>query len=608
MTPAPEASALTQKQNHRPRWHHWVAPAAISALTLALSACASVTAKMDSKRVTAEGLRSATQLGEAADATSTHLSTLAATSTANLKSAKKNVWRGMHVDAAGDFLSAAVDSYRQLASASEAPGSPAERALIGIHNNSLARFAELWATDARRMVPGPYYLTSGDETLEIALAKDSPYGRYYFDSMVASDAVVEKGVVRKVRLGCGAAIVAIREPRPERAEEMKFFPKRGLHMPVTVTVDSVSKAPSATGEVTRVVVSMRNPLLEDTIRIGKRKFPLAADFSAPIAVLLNGNNQNRLSLQGFFKADERIKQSGIFLVEPYDPKRIPVILIHGLVSVPMIWRDIYPELASSPELANRYQFMVFTYPSSYPVAKSALLLRQKLSELREHLDPDGNDPLSNNMVVAGHSMGGILTHTLVADIGDNLWKQISDEDFDSIDIDIDQERKEQAREMLFFSPDPAVRRAIFISAPHRGAKMAEKGIVGLISQIAKLPGNVLLSTTGLLTALASPDIDLKIDYGKIKKVTAIQSLEPGAPMVAALAVSPFKKDLIYHSIIGDRGKGDTPNSSDGVVEYWSSHQDGAASELIVPTDHGSYKSPLAIEEIKRILRLHAGIR
>jgi len=59
--------------------------------------------------------------------------------------------------------------------------------------------------------------------------------------------------------------------------------------------------------------------------------------------------------------------------------------------------------------------------------------------------------------------------------------------------------------------------------------------------------------------------------------------------------------------MGDRGRNDTPNSSDGVVEYWSARQEGAASELIVPTDHGSYKHPRAIEELRRILRLHAGI-
>jgi hypothetical protein len=43
-----------------------------------------------------------------------------------------------------------------------------------------------------------------------------------------------------------------------------------------------------------------------------------------------------------------------------------------------------------------------------------------------------------------------------------------------------------------------------------------------------------------------------------------------------------QKEDVHHSIIGDRGKGDTPNSSDGVVPYWSSHLATAKSEKIVP--------------------------
>jgi hypothetical protein len=61
----------------------------------------------------------------------------------------------------------------------------------------------------------------------------------------------------------------------------------------------------------------------------------------------------------------------------------------------------------------------------------------------------------------------------------------------------------------------------------------------------------------------------------------------------------------YHSILGDRGRGDTPNSSDGFVPYSSSHLDGANSELIVPTGHDAYESPLAVDEVKRILKKHA---
>jgi len=134
--------------------------------------------------------------------------------------------------------------------------------------------------------------------------------------------------------------------------------------------------------------------------------------------------------------------------------------------------------------------------------------------------------------------------------------------------------------------------------------MATKDIAGMLSKLAKLPTNVMKFNAELL----SPQVDdlFKVPVGR--KYTSRESLEPGAPMVAAMDLSPYKKGVIYHSVMGDRGKGDTPNSSDGVVEYWSSHQDGAASELIVPTDHGSYKHPKAIEELRRVLLEHAGVR
>jgi hypothetical protein len=62
--------------------------------------------------------------------------------------------------------------------------------------------------------------------------------------------------------------------------------------------------------------------------------------------------------------------------------------------------------------------------------------------------------------------------------------------------------------------------------------------------------------------------------------------------------------VAYHSVIGDQGKGNTPDSSDGVVPYWSSHLPNAKSEKIVPSGHGANEDPEGIEEIRRILRLH----
>lgn len=567
-------------------------------VVLVLSSCSStVKVKTDTGRLTRAGIASANLLGSLAGVPMSAVSQFGQSSAELLERARKHEAGGRITDAAADYLKAAIDAHVLIASGTESRGSDAEKALVDVHNTALARFAELWINDPRRLAPGPYHLTSGTEKLEINLSPQSTYHRGYFDRFIPAGAVEEEGMVHKHRGGYGAAIVAIRDHKPDRAEEMKFYPPRGLYTPVTVTMDSVRKS----GGVTYASFSMRNPIVEQTVSVGTRSLPLEADFAAHFAVILQGRNEAAAGLEGFFKAQERIKQSGIFLTEPYDPKRIPVLLIHGLVSVPMIWRDIIPDMISDPEISKRYQFMVFTYPSSYPLVESSALLRAQLAAMRAKYDPDGNDPLSRNMVVAGHSMGGMLTHTLVADIGDNLWKQFSDTPLDRVPIE--EAERNAIRKLVYFEPDPAVRRAVYFSAPHRGANMATKDIAGMLSKLAKLPTDVMTLNADLL----DPRIDEHFKIPITRKYTSRESLEPGAPMVAAMDVSPYKKGVIYHSVIGDQGKGDTPNSSDGVVEYWSSHQEGAASELIVPSGHSSYKHPAAIAELRRILYLHAGI-
>ena len=89
---------------------------------------------------------------------------------------------------------------------------------------------------------------------------------------------------------------------------------------------------------------------------------------------------------------------------------------------------------------------------------------------------------------------------------------------------------------------------------------------------------------------------------------SIGTLSPNNPFVREINKIPITPRVPYHTIAGDRGKGDTPDSSDGVVAYWSSHLDGAVSEKIVPSGHGSHENPEGIEEARRILKLHLDSR
>jgi hypothetical protein len=91
-----------------------------------------------------------------------------------------------------------------------------------------------------------------------------------------------------------------------------------------------------------------------------------------------------------------------------------------------------------------------------------------------------------------------------------------------------------------------------------------------------------------------------------RRANSVDTLSPESRFVRAVNTIPITPGVPYDTILGDRGKGDSPNSSDGVVPYWSAHMDGAQSEHIVPSDHRAHQDPQAIATVLRILKSHAG--
>jgi hypothetical protein len=118
--------------------------------------------------------------------------------------------------------------------------------------------------------------------------------------------------------------------------------------------------------------------------------------------------------------------------------------------------------------------------------------------------------------------------------------------------------------------------------------------------MVKLPAN--LTKTGTVVMRFETNAGATVEKpNRLHFPTSIDTLSPNNRFVLALNTLPIANHIPYHSIIGDRGRGDTPNSSDGVVAYWSSHLEGAQSERIVPSDHGAHQNEQGMEEVHRIL-------
>jgi pimeloyl-ACP methyl ester carboxylesterase len=345
------------------------------------------------------------------------------------------------------------------------------------------------------------------------------------------------------------------------------------------------------------VLTTEDPLAVENVRFAGHTFPLAADFTAPLALATSQEDLWIFALQRLLRPQKYVNDAKILLLQPYDPSKIPVICLHGLVDSPSTWMPIVNTLRGDADIRKRYQFWFFSYPSGYPYPYIATIMRQQLDLMKQRY------PDHKKAVLIGHSMGGSISRTMITDSGMKLWNAYFAQPPE--DLAVSSTTRDVLTKALIFKRRPEVGRVIFLAVPHRGSERASAWIVKIASKLVKIP-RLLLNIAAETHYLITPD---RIAAYPSHMPNSIETLSPNHRFVKAINAIPLASGVPFHSIMGDRGKGGNkdrtkPESNDGYVPYWSSHLDGAESEMIVPSDHSVQHDPQAIEEIRRILQKH----
>jgi pimeloyl-ACP methyl ester carboxylesterase len=337
---------------------------------------------------------------------------------------------------------------------------------------------------------------------------------------------------------------------------------------------------------------------ERTVQVGGRTIPLATDATAPLAYGLNSSAVWRLGLQQFLSSRELIK-SGVYSIQPYQPGAIPIVFVHGTLSSPVYWAEMWNTLESDPVLRARCQFWVYVYNSGNPVTFSAANLRDGLADAVKDFDPQGKDSALQQMVLIGHSQGGLLAKMCVTRSEDKLWRVLTDKNLE--DLSISDKLRSELRRNLFFEPLPSVKRVVFVSTPHRGSFMASNLARKLTAKLISMPSK-LVDMTSNFGELAEK---LKLPSGFRRGIpTSLDGMSPNNPLLLKLADMPPAPGVTCHSIISVKGDGPPEDGDDGVVAYKSAHVDYTESELVVRSGHSCQDNPAAIEEVRRILLEH----
>jgi len=387
---------------------------------------------------------------------------------------------------------------------------------------------------------------------------------------------------RTTRDGIGAPIVAV-EKEAGKNRRQKLAPSR-----IFRTVSAVAQFQGR-----RCVLEFYDPLDSETVSFYGRTVPLAADFTVPLAVMLQQTDPAKHELSRVLNPEKYAQTATIERLQPFNPNKTVVLVIHGLKDSQATWTPMINKLRSDPLIRKHYQFWFYSYPTGYPFPYSAAILREELDEVEKQF------PKLKPMVVIGHSMGGCISRLLLTDSGNELWMKIFGRPPD--EVPLSPKTREYFQQELFFRHRPEIGRVIFIASPLRGSNMATGLIGGLATFLIRESTVSSQASQEMLNVTSIREEELKPK----RRANSVDSLSPKSRFLNAMNTIPMTPGVPYDTIIGDRGRGDSPNSSDGVVPYWSSHMNGAQTEDIVPSNHSAHQNPEAIEDVLRILKAHA---
>lgn len=337
------------------------------------------------------------------------------------------------------------------------------------------------------------------------------------------------------------------------------------------------------------VLAMHDPLQEEAVRLHGQQVPLAGNFSAGSGLWLARSDFSRQSLRSLLGREQGLDHPHLYLLLPFDPDRRIIVLLHGLASSPEAWVNVANELLGDEVLRRRFQAWLVHYPTNLPLAANQAAIRALLRQTLCQLDPTRRAPATRDIVLVGHSMGGVLARLLVSRADQQL------RDWAATDLGIDPDRVD---DVLRFQPLAGVGRVIFIATPHRGTAVAEHALARWFAGLIRLPLTFAKAFDQAVQARATVAAEPML----APLPNSIDQLSEHDPFVQAAAALPISDRVDYHSIIARRhAEGPLESSDDGFVPYRSAHLPGSLSERVIVSGHSVQESAAATLEIRCIL-------
>ncbi|CAM5226001.1 esterase/lipase family protein [Alishewanella longhuensis] len=417
------------------------------------------------------------------------------------------------------------------------------------------------------------------------------------EQLLPAAALSFKGIRNQFRRdGLGAELVAVAATPIKSEAVYSMLPTPVVTALLAFNGNTLSQLLSSSD----VTLALLDPLQQAAFQTSVAQVPLAANFTAGYGLWLARSDFSRQAFRNLMGSASALQSPHIFMLQPYDPNRKIILMLHGIASSPEAWVNTANEVLGDAALRERYQLWQLYYPTNLPLIINLQSIRETVLSTLEAVDPAAAAAASDDMVIIGHSMGGLLARLLVSEDDGGFLDRLSEL------LQLDPSRKRRLANRfsaeLTITPLPGVTRAVFIAAPHRGTSVADYRLARWLAGLITLPVTVIEKVHQFAEVVLDPE--QQIQPAKVR-FTSIDNLSEHDSFIRAAVGLPINSRVKYHSIIAvEQPALPVEQQSDGVVPYLSAHLDGAESEMVIRSGHSVQETSAAILEIRRILYQH----
>ncbi|WP_394212548.1 esterase/lipase family protein [Psychrobacter piscatorii] len=327
-------------------------------------------------------------------------------------------------------------------------------------------------------------------------------------------------------------------------------------------------------------IHLYNPYQTETVNILNDNYPLAANFSAGYGMWLAENQLDSVGYLNLITRQPDARLPKLFMLEPYDPDKRVIIMLHGLASSPATWVNLTNDILNDDKLRDNYQVWQIFYPTNLPILENRYQIQQLINTTYEQTDPTGQNRASKNSVIISHSMGAIIARMMLSD--DNLVDDL--DRLDDQDI-LSSSEKRQIRDALkesFGEKElkkrfelqslPQVDTAVFLSAPFRGTDYADRWFTRALRRIVYLPVGLVKTVTDNLATIATQGDLAQNPLGALYLQNGASQLSDKSSFIELTKDLTINSRVTYHSIIAN-------NDADITKGLAQAQPDGAKIDL-----------------------------